>query len=62
MCRLYISKGSIDLSNALKLAAKYDPYMPSDRKQHGDGWGFVAMSQREFFYYKSGLPPGRIPQ
>lgn len=61
MCRLYISKGSIDLSNALKLAAKYDPYMPSDRKQHGDGWGFVAMSQREFFYYKSGLPAWEDP-
>ncbi len=61
MCRLYISKGPIDLSNALKLAARHDPYMPSERKQHGDGWGFVAASPHGFVYYKSGLPAWEDP-
>jgi glutamine amidotransferase len=56
VCRLYISKGPIDLSRALKLAARYDPYRPHEEKKHGDGWGFVAASNAGFIYYKSGLP------
>ena len=61
MCRLYISKGPIDLSRALKLAARHDPYMPSEKKQHGDGWGFAAASRTGFVYYKSGLPAWEDP-
>jgi len=61
VCRLYISKGPIDLSHALKLAARYDPYMPHEKKKHGDGWGFVAASNAGFIYYKSGLPAWEDP-
>jgi predicted glutamine amidotransferase len=61
VCRLYISKGPIDLSRALKLAARYDPYRPHEEKKHGDGWGFVAASNTGFIYYKSGLPAWEDP-
>jgi predicted glutamine amidotransferase len=61
VCRLYISKGPIDLSRALKLAARYDPYRPHEEKKHGDGWGFVATSKTDFIYYKSGLPAWEDP-
>jgi predicted glutamine amidotransferase len=61
VCRLYISKGPIDLSRALKLAARYDPYRPHKEKKHGDGWGFVAASKTDFIYYKSGLPAWEDP-
>lgn len=56
MCRLYLSKGSVNLSKALKFAARYDPYAPSEKKQHGDGWGFVAATRLSFMYYKSAAP------
>jgi predicted glutamine amidotransferase len=61
VCRLYISKGPIDLSHALKLAARHDPYMPSEKKQHGDGWGFAAASRAGFMHYKSGIPAWEDP-
>ncbi|ACB39783.1 class II glutamine amidotransferase [Pyrobaculum neutrophilum] len=60
MCRFYISKGPIDLSRALKLAAKHDPYKQGDR-QHGDGWGFVAASPTDFLLYKSAKPAWEDP-
>lgn len=61
MCRFYISKGPIDLSKALKLAAKYDPYKPPSGGQHGDGWGFVAASPHGYILYKSGRPAWEDP-
>ncbi|ABL88169.1 conserved hypothetical protein [Pyrobaculum islandicum DSM 4184] len=61
MCRFFISKGPLDLSAALKLAAKYDPYKQDEKKQHGDGWGFVAASATDFIHYKSGRPAWEDP-
>jgi len=56
VCRFYIAKGPVDLSRALRLAAKYDPYAPGERKQHGDGWGYVAVLGRGYMYYRSEAP------
>lgn len=59
MCRFYIAKGAVDLSKALKLAARRDPY--SERGSHGDGWGFVAAFQYGYIAYKSGKPAWEDP-
>ncbi|MEZ0319589.1 MAG: class II glutamine amidotransferase [Pyrobaculum sp.] len=49
------------MSNALKQAAKYDPYKPAGDRQHGDGWGFVAASPHGYLFYKSNRPAWEDP-
>jgi glutamine amidotransferase len=61
VCRLYASRGPVDLCRALKLAARYDPYSPDPERRHGDGWGFAVVQGPRVFYYRSSIPAWEDP-